>query len=147
MHSTAGLEALAAPGATSGALPWEMSRSLFGGWDPLVYRYLTPQGDPLLDLGTPEWLMLLGPRHVGGGPATTSRDGRPLTGLAVTADDPETQRIDSTTGQPVAWDWARSGVEEMNCFLCHLARPNRAARTGRLALGAGSLPGQWRPAA
>ena len=42
----------------------------------------SPQtGDERLDLSTAEWLMLNGELVVGGGPATTSRDGEALTDL------------------------------------------------------------------
>ena len=32
----------------------------------------------------------------------------------------------------VAWDWAKSGVIEMNCFLCHMETPNNQARVAAI---------------
>src|SRR5690242_10454481 len=55
------------------------SNGMFGAWDPLTYRFLTQKGDEHLDLSTAGWLELTGARLVGGGPATTSREGMPLT--------------------------------------------------------------------
>ena len=85
--------AFTAPGTTASGRPWDTSNGLFGKWDPLTYRYLTPEGDERLDLSTAEWLMLLGARVAGGGPATTSRDGAPLTDLAPDAANPETSLL------------------------------------------------------
>ncbi len=79
----------------------------------------------------PEWLMSF-TRHVGGGPAQTSRDGQPLTTLAPDPSNPETSLIDPTTGEATAWDWGTSGTVEMNCFLCHIAQPNNEARLADL---------------
>ena len=70
-HASVGLDHLVPPGQVPEGQPWDMSRSLFGRWDPMSYRYLTPEGDELFDLGTPDWIKLLGERHVGGGPAVT----------------------------------------------------------------------------
>lgn len=113
---------------------WEAGRGLFGRWDPLTYRYLSQSGDSRLDLGTPEWVMLLGPRLVGGGPATTSRSGRPLTDLAPSLLNPETSLL--RNGQVRAWDWSQSGVIEMNCFLCHIPEPNNEERLAAIQNGA-----------
>ncbi len=38
----------------------------FGKWNPLTYRYVTPQGDAKFDLSATDWLQLLGERYVGG---------------------------------------------------------------------------------
>src|SRR5690606_13759579 len=81
------------------------------------------------------WLQVVGPRHVGGGPAFTSREGMPLTDLPADASAAETSIVDPATGEPVPWDWAESGTVEMNCFLCHLANPDNAARTAALRAG------------
>jgi len=113
---------------------WNASPGLFGQWDPLRYRFLTQSGDERLDLSTAEWLMLNGERVVGSGPATTSRAGRPLTALKSGADDPETSLLNSAGNRSV-WNWSASGTMEMNCFLCHLERPNLAARTAAIRAG------------
>jgi len=134
-HSSVGLNNFSAPGALPNSQPWEMSPGLFGGWDPISYRYLTPPGDALFDLGVADWIKFYGQRHVGGGPATTAPDGTPLADLPVTDGDPFTNSYDPATGELSAWDWNESGTEEMNCFLCHMAAPDTAARSAELAAG------------
>ncbi|HYM44077.1 MAG TPA: cytochrome b/b6 domain-containing protein [Steroidobacteraceae bacterium] len=113
---------------------WNSSPGLFGEWDPLRYRFLTQSGDERLDLSTAEWLMLNGKRVVGGGPATTSRSGKPLTILKSSVDDPETSLLNAA-GNRTAWNWSASGTMEPNCFLCHLERPNLAARMAAIRAG------------
>jgi len=113
---------------------WNSSPGLFGQWDPLRYRYLTQAGDERLDLSTPEWLMRNGERVVGSGPATTSRSGQPLTALQPSVDDPEASML-TAAGTRAAWNWSESGTMEMNCFLCHLERPNLSARTAAIRAG------------
>lgn len=128
-HSDLGLKSFA-PSKKS----WNASPGLFGQWDPLRYRFLTQAGDERLDLSTPGWLMLEGARVVGGGPATTSRAGQPLTALVPNSDDPEASLLDAG-GLRVAWNWSASGTMEMNCFVCHLERPDLAARTAAIRAG------------
>jgi thiosulfate reductase cytochrome b subunit len=110
------------------------SNGLFGKWDPLTYRYLSQSGDERLDLSTAEWLMLNGNRVVGGGPATTSRDGAALDNLKDLAENPETAILDKD-GNVSVWDWDKSGTMEMNCFLCHLETPNATAREEAIKSG------------
>ena len=112
-HADAGLEAFATAGSLDGLQPWDSSPGYFGKWDPLTYRYLSASEDELIDLSTPAWIMLYGSRHVGGGPAQYSRDGKLLTELSTKPGDPETNLIDPQTGELVAWDWQESGVMEM----------------------------------
>ena len=71
------------PVSTDSGRAWDTSPGLFGKWNPLQYRYLSPEGDEHFDLGTPEWLMTVGVRHVGGGPAVYSQDGNLLTSLSI----------------------------------------------------------------
>ena len=111
------------------------STGTFGKWDPLTYRYLTQSGDERLDLSTAEWLMLNGSRVVGGGPATTSRDGKALESLTRNANNYEAAILNDGTGKAESWDWKASGTMEMNCFLCHLERPNTEARTEFIQAG------------
>ncbi len=113
---------------------WNASPGLFGQWDPLRYRFLTRSGDERLDLSTAGWLMLNGERVVGGGPATTSRSGQALTVLKPSLDDPETSLLNAA-GRRSVWNWSESGTMETNCFLCHLARPNLAARAAAIRAG------------
>jgi thiosulfate reductase cytochrome b subunit len=128
-HADLGLGAYA-PSDTS----WDAGPGLFGRWDPLRYRFLTQAGDERLDLSTADWLMLNGERVVGGGPAMRSRSGQPLTALSARPGDPETSVLDATGGRR-PWNWAASGAMEMNCFLCHLERPNLAARRDAIRAG------------
>jgi thiosulfate reductase cytochrome b subunit/mono/diheme cytochrome c family protein len=103
------------------------STGTFGKWDPLAYRYLSQTDDERLDLSTAEWLMLNGERVAGGGPATTSRDGKTLESISPGLSNYEAAILDQN-GDIEAWDWEESGTMEMNCFLCHLETPNTDAR-------------------
>jgi thiosulfate reductase cytochrome b subunit len=134
-HSDLGLSEAVAPGGTASGRPWDTSSGLFGKWSPLTYRYLSPPGDATIDLTTADWLRFNADRLVGGGPATTSRSGQPLTRLAADVNNPETAALDPATRQLVAWDWQQSGVVEMNCFLCHTAEPNNSARITAIQSG------------
>jgi thiosulfate reductase cytochrome b subunit len=111
------------------------SLGTFGKWDPLTYRYLSQKGDERVDLSTAEWLTLYGGRVVGGGPATTSRDGIALSDINADASNPETSFLNPETGQAEAWDWKTSGTMEMNCFLCHMDNPNYEARLEAIQSG------------
>lgn len=128
-HSDLGLSDYAASTET-----WDASTGTFGQWDPLTYRFLTQNGDERLDLSTAEWLKLYGERVVGGGPATTSREGTPLTDLKTSSENPETTSLDKN-GNVTTWDWNKSGTMEMNCFLCHLENPNNDARIETIKAG------------
>ncbi|TAK10914.1 MAG: hypothetical protein EPO32_14000 [Anaerolineae bacterium] len=134
-HAAAGLNEFTDPGALEGARPWDTSNGVFGKWNPLAYRYLSPEGDERIDLTTAGWLMLYGSRHVGGGPAQFSRSGVALTSLGTNASNPETAILNERTGTLRAWDWEQSGIEEMNCFLCHLDKPDSASRDTALQAG------------
>jgi thiosulfate reductase cytochrome b subunit len=98
----------------------------------LVYRYLSSEYDPFLDLSTPTWLQLFGARHVGGGPAVYSKTGNRLDQHALPE---EKQVFDPETGNISTWDWKQSGTVEKNCFLCHIPNPNNNARIDALNTG------------
>ncbi len=134
-HTSAGLDELTAPGETASQRAWDISSGYFGRWDPITYRYLSPEGDERIDLGTAAWIMEYGSRHAGGGPATTSRDGQPLDQLIYSSTSPETNIVDPATGELTPWDWPESGTVEMNCFLCHTPDPDNGARTQALEVG------------
>ena len=134
-HADVGFEDIGLPGSTQSGRAWDTSPGLFGKWNPIQYRYLSPKGDERIDLGTPEWIMTLGIRHVGGGPAVYSRDGTLLTDLLEVPGDPETSTLDHETGELKSWDWDESGVVEMNCFLCHTPDPNNESRIETLHNG------------
>ncbi len=135
-HVCVGFRETAPVGKVPGGRPWDWSPGLFGRWDPLFYRYLTPKGDPVLDMGTADWVRLMGWRHVGWGPAHYARNLTPLADLPPgPKGDPETWVLDPGTGEPRPWDWKKSGTTEMDCFLCHMAGPDNAARIGELRAG------------
>jgi thiosulfate reductase cytochrome b subunit len=121
-HADLGLSAYNAKSETL-----DTSDGLFGKWNPLTYRYLSPAGDERLDMSTAEWLMVNGDRVVGGGPANTSRVGKSLTEVKSDPANPESAILNAD-GEISAWDWNQSGTMEMNCFLCHLEEPDNDAR-------------------
>ncbi len=127
-HSDLGLNAYTQDGEMNS------SNGMFGKWDPLTYRFLSQKGDERLDLSTAEWLEVDGNRVVGGGPATTSRAGTPLTSLKADPKDPETSILNKN-GSIEAWDWSAGGTMEMNCFLCHLESPNNQSRISTIKSG------------
>jgi thiosulfate reductase cytochrome b subunit len=135
-HADVGLSGFTAAGGVENGRIWDTSTGTFGKWDPFNYRYLSPDGDDIIDMTTPEWIMLFGSRHVGGGPAEYGRNGERLTDLAASTDSPETSIVDPETGELMPWDWDESGVVEMNCFLCHTVTPNNDARVASLEAGA-----------
>lgn len=134
-HADVGLKDFSSPGQTESGRPWDTSPGLFGKWNAINYRVLSPKGDDLVDLGTADWLRTIGLRHVGGGPATTSRDGDPLQSLASVPGDPETSILDPDTGEPIPWNWSESGTIEMNCFLCHIPWPDNDGRIQAIQAG------------
>jgi thiosulfate reductase cytochrome b subunit len=127
-HTDAGLNEMTAPGETGSGRAWDTSTGLFGRWNPLTYRYLSPEGDERVDMTTADWVRNFGVRHVGGGPAVYSQSGENLADLSVVDGDLETHIVDPETGELIAWDWNESGTVEMNCFLCHTPEPNNEAR-------------------
>lgn len=133
-HADLGLSSFGAPGSQPTGQSWDSSPGAFGAWDPLFYRYLSPQSDPIIDLTTAAWVQSY-TRHVGGGPAAISRDGAPLTDLLPDPADVEAGVRDPLSGRLTGWDWQASGVVEMNCFLCHTANPDNAARLSALQAG------------
>ena len=135
-HADVGLSDVGEPGSAPSGRAWDVSTGLYGRWNPITYRYLTPEGDFRMDLGTASWVQMYGARHVGGGPAFVSRNGQPLTTLkAGGVRDADTHVADPVTGRPVVWDWQASGGVEMNCFLCHTPQPNNEARIAALQSG------------
>jgi hypothetical protein len=129
-HAQVGFNEMTAPGDSRSKRPWDMGPGMFGRWNPLTYRVLSGGEDDLLDMGTADWLMTMGPRHVGGGPAELSRYSKKrLTGIKPSgAIDPETHIIDPISGSLREWDWKASGIMELNCLICHLKNPNNVER-------------------
>jgi thiosulfate reductase cytochrome b subunit len=71
-HADLGLSEQSAPGQIAGGQAWDTSPGLYGKWNPLTYRYLTPAGDSQVDLDAAEWVKFNAARLVGGGPAVAS---------------------------------------------------------------------------
>jgi thiosulfate reductase cytochrome b subunit len=133
-HTDVGLASLSQGKTLENGHTWDLSNGMFGDWNAITYRYLSPVTDTILDLTTPEWVRIFGVRHVGGGPATLSRDGTPLIGLEAEADNPETT-VWGVDEDLTVWEWTSSGTVEMNCFLCHTANPDNSARIEALQNG------------
>ena len=68
-HADLGYSEVQPAGQVAGGRPWDTSTGLYGQWDPLTYRYLSPAGDERIDLTPLAWLQVNGARVVGGGPA------------------------------------------------------------------------------
>lgn len=60
VHADAGLSLVGGEAARD----WQLSDGWYGEWNPVSYRYLSPD-----DLDLSDWLQTYGLRHVGGGPA------------------------------------------------------------------------------
>ncbi|HMR67016.1 MAG TPA: hypothetical protein PKE64_23650, partial [Anaerolineae bacterium] len=133
-HADAGLSQFTAPGQVAGGRPWDTSPGYFGRWDPITYRYLTTTPTERLDLSLSDWIRQFGGRHVGGGPAELAASG--VHRASPDSSQPVSPRINLETAEPDPWDWAESGGVELNCFLCHLPKPNNQARRQALAAGA-----------
>jgi thiosulfate reductase cytochrome b subunit len=134
-HVSAGLNDISQPGGTVTERPWDISPGVFGSWNSIEYRYLSPQGDDRIDLTTPAWIQLYGLRHVGGGPAIHAKNGEMLANLPYSSTSLETNIVNPDTGKLERWDWNKSGSVEMNCFLCHIPSPDNVARADALQSG------------
>jgi len=134
-HASVGLDEVVARSQAASGREWDLGPGYFGSWNAIEYRYLSPQGDQVVDLTTPDWLMTYGPRHVGGGPGVFSRDGIPLTELEYQPNNLDTNIYDPEKDELIPWDWEDSGVVEMNCFLCHTPDPNNTARINEFQSG------------
>ena len=118
-HSDVGLNSMTEFKPSHLDHPWDRSSGYFGKWNPLDYRLLSDPDDELIDLNQAEWIQTMGFRHVGGGPAEFDSQGI---------------RLDQSQNTG-SWDWQKSGVVEMNCFLCHSNQPDNAARIQALQIG------------
>lgn len=68
-HSDLGFSESKPAGQVKDGRAWDTSTGLYGKWNPLIYRYLSPVGDARVDLTATDWLKLNAARIVGGGPA------------------------------------------------------------------------------
>ncbi len=116
-----------------------LSPGMFGKWCGMPNRVLAAHGTQNLsdfDLGRPEWVQKCGTCHVGGGPSELRRNGQSLDVVnpdTVDAFDPDFHYVHNN--QLKQWDWRKSGVMEMDCFLCHVANFDRESRDAMLKKG------------
>ncbi|MBM4422718.1 MAG: hypothetical protein FJ030_04915 [Chloroflexi bacterium] len=68
-HADLGYSESQPAGQVEGGRLWDTSNGLYGKWNPILYRYLSPVGDERIDLTPTDWLKFNGARIVGGGPA------------------------------------------------------------------------------
>lgn len=160
-HADLGLRAWFRPGQSEMAIhPWDFTGGGIGQWNPLFYRRLSPPGDEKPDLGLADWLRLYGFRYVGGfagrygfgnselterqlGGSDALQDGaeaarasaEPSRADPRTSWDPDLFSTGGGSAAPQIWDWRQSGTLEMNCFLCHLSRPDNAMRVEEIKAG------------
>jgi thiosulfate reductase cytochrome b subunit len=71
-HTDLGSSQTYTPGTAPSGRPWDTSAGLYGKWDPLSYRYLSPSGDRRPDLDEQGWTAFFARRISGGGPAEAS---------------------------------------------------------------------------
>jgi len=116
-HSDAGLSKISTFEAGELDYPWDKGPGYFGKWNPINYQQVSPDR-PTIDPAA--WIKAAGFRHVGGGPAEKDMNGN---------------RLDEKAPQGRGWDYQRSGVVEMNCFLCHISNPDNATRLQTLESG------------
>ncbi|MBL6982757.1 MAG: cytochrome b/b6 domain-containing protein [Anaerolineales bacterium] len=134
-HVNLGFGEITNPGETPSGRAWDTSPGFFGKWNSIAYRYLSPVGDDVVDLTLATWIQTLGVRHVGGGPAVYAQNGQRLIELGADPANLEVNVVNPDTGELIPWDWAESGVVEMNCFLCHTPNPDNQARANALHNG------------
>lgn len=68
-HADLGASAMSPAGSSVSGRPWDTSNGLYGKWNPLFYRYLSPSGDANQDLDGAAWVKFFANRISGGGPA------------------------------------------------------------------------------
>ena len=124
-----------------GVPPYNSSPGMFGKFSLIPNRQLTHAGVQDLsdaDMSQPEWLTKCGGCHTGGGISEYDLNGRRLLTAEAKASgplDPSYTIRNRQTGQVEAWDWAKSGTAEGDCFLCHVPKASRGARRKEMAAG------------
>lgn len=71
-HADLGMSERYPAGSAPSGRPWDSSTGPYGGWNPLLYRYLSPSGDSRIDLDTAGWVQYFASRLTGGGPAESA---------------------------------------------------------------------------
>jgi hypothetical protein len=127
--------------AAHGIAPFNVSPGMYGKFSIIPNRQLTCLGIAAaqdFDLGTPEWLSKCGACHTGGGISEFDSQGRKYGTPEARPGSPLDRDYhvrDRDSGQVVPWDWAKSGITEGDCFLCHVPGANRGARRERVTAG------------
>lgn len=135
-HALAGMDEMVPPGLAPSGRAWDTGPGMFGRFDPFLGRALTPPDEEPIDLGTADWIRVLGPLHVGGGPAErSSLSGTRLDRIGGGGAGWDAAVLDETSGGRAVWDWSRSGTVELNCLLCHVRQPDNAERILALQRG------------
>jgi hypothetical protein len=127
--------------SSHGVPAFNSSPGMFGKFSIIPNRQLTHADitDPSdADMSQPEWLTKCGGCHTGGGISEYDLRGQRLLapGAAPSGPlDPSYTIRDREKGEIVPWDWAKSGIAEADCFLCHVPLASRAARKKEMGTG------------
>ena len=127
--------------ASHGIAPFNSSPGMFGKFSIIPNRQLTHAGVADVsdyDMSQPEWLTKCGVCHTGGGISEVDLDGHRFLTPEAKANgplDPSYTVRDRVSGKVVPWDWAKSGVAESDCFLCHAPKASRGDRREAMAAG------------
>ncbi len=118
----------------AGLPSYASSPGMYGKYCSMPNRLLTAldvESVEDFDLGAPEWTRSCGSCHPGGGPTEIDDKGRRMD----TVDPATTDPLDiyyhiynKSTDTLETWDWRKSGVVEMNCFMCHISSFNNHLR-------------------
>jgi len=127
--------------ASHGMAPFNLSPGMFGKYSILPNRQLA--GPNLasaadFDMSQPEWLTKCGVCHTGAGISEYDLQGHRFLAPEAKASgplDPSYTIRDREKSQVVPWDWAKSGIAEADCFLCHTPKASRGARKKEMAAG------------
>lgn len=127
--------------ASHGIAPFNSSPGMFGKFSIIPNRQLTHAGLADVsdyDMSQPEWLTKCGVCHTGGGISEVDLAGHRFLTPEAKANgslDPSYTVRDRVSGKVVPWDWAKSGVAESDCFLCHVPKASRGARREAMTAG------------
>jgi hypothetical protein len=127
--------------AAHGIAPYNSSPGMFGKFSIIPNRQLTHQGIASpedFDQSTPEWLTKCGTCHTGGGISELDMHRRKLGSVSLSEVDPLDPDYHTRVpvkGDIVPWDWAKSGVAEGDCFICHSPGASRKLRKEKMVKG------------
>ena len=102
-HSDLGFSESKPAGQVKDGRAWDTSTGLYGKWNPLTYRYLSPNGDARVDLTPTDWLKLNAARIGGGGPAEKAAGVEMNCFLCHFTNPNNTERVAAIQGGNFAW--------------------------------------------